>query len=84
MPFSMWLLISFFGRIPSVITSTIGGNALGSQRYIGATVVFAITFVISVAGILVYNGIVSRHSKEKPNEIGKIEHCEETRKEDDV
>lgn len=84
MPFSMWLLISFFGRIPSVITSTIGGNALGSQRYIGAVVVFAVTLVVSVAGILVYNGIVSRHSKEKPNEIGKIEHCEETCKEDDV
>lgn len=84
MPFSMWLLISLFGRIPSVVTSTIGGNALGSQRYIGAIVVFAITLVVSVAGILIYNGIVSRHGKEKSNIVEKIEHDEARHDEGDA
>ena len=63
MPFSMWLLISFFGRIPSVITSTLGGNALGNQQYGGAIIVFAVTFVISILGIIIYNRIVSHHER---------------------
>lgn len=61
MKFFFWFLISFFGRIPSVITSTVGGNALGKQQYLGAIVVFSITFAISVAGILVYNKILAKH-----------------------
>lgn len=65
MPFAMWLLISFLGRIPSVVTSTIGGDALGSQRYVGAIFAFAVTLVISIGGILLYNAIVSRHSRDR-------------------
>lgn len=63
MPFLMWLLICFFGRIPSVVTSTIGGNALGNKQYSGAIIVFAVTFVISILGIIVYNRIVLNHER---------------------
>lgn len=61
MKFFPWFLISFFGRLPSVLTSTIGGNALGKKQYVGAIVVFAVTLIISVAGIIVYNKILAKH-----------------------
>lgn len=51
------LLITGFARIPSVITSTIGGNALGTGSIGFAVIVFAITAVISLCGILVFNHI---------------------------
>ncbi len=57
MPLGIWLLISSLGRIPSVITSTIGGNALLEKHYIGAIVVFLIAFVLGLAGLLIYNSI---------------------------
>ena len=57
MRFTTWLLITSVARIPSIITSTIGGNALGSQRYIFAIVVFAATLVISGIGVLIYRRI---------------------------
>ncbi|MEI8198549.1 MAG: VTT domain-containing protein [Eubacteriales bacterium] len=58
-----FLVITFFARIPSVITSTIGGDAIGLQNYQFAIVVFAITLLISLIGILVYRKITKRHEK---------------------
>lgn len=55
MKLSTWLLITFFARIPSVITSTVGGDALGLKNYTFAVVVFAVTIVISLLGIYIYN-----------------------------
>lgn len=53
--FSTMLLISAVARFPSVITSTVGGNALGNQNYTFAVVVFAVTAAISAVGLIVYN-----------------------------
>lgn len=58
------LLVTTVGRIPAVITSTIGGDALGNQSYLFAGIVFAVTAVISVAGILIYNAICKRREGE--------------------
>ncbi len=55
MPLGVWLLVSSLGRIPSVITSTIGGNALGEKSYISAGIVFLIAFVLGLTGLLIYN-----------------------------
>lgn len=57
---STWLLITTLGRIPSVITSTIGGNALGEQSYALAAAVFAGTLLLAGAGLLVYRHIRRR------------------------
>ena len=57
-----WFLICTLGRIPSVITSTIGGDALGTKNYTMAIVVFLITFAISAVGIVIYNHIGSKKS----------------------
>ncbi len=54
MPLGTWLLISTIARIPSVVTSTIGGNALGLKDYWFALTVFAATLVLSLGGWLLY------------------------------
>lgn len=58
--FPVWLLICSVGRLPSIITSTVGGNALGTEKYIFAAIVFAVTLVISAGGVIAYNRFGSR------------------------
>lgn len=55
-----FLLLSGVARLPSVITSTIGGNALGSGNHWFAVAVFAVTALLSAAGIWIYRRIVKR------------------------
>lgn len=54
-PMGLLMFICVLCRFPSIITSTLGGDALGTGNYIGAIIVFAITFAISLVGILIYN-----------------------------
>lgn len=61
-PLAFFLTVTV-ARLPSVITSTIGGNALGMQNYIFAIVAFAVAAVISAIGFIVYNFISNHHSK---------------------
>lgn len=61
MPLSTWLFISTVARIPSIVTSTVGGNALGIQEYWFAILVFGVTLAISLCGYLIY-----RRVSEKP------------------
>ncbi len=56
-----WILISFFARIPSVITSVYAGQSLMKQDYLRTVIVFAVTMLISAAGIYIYN----RHTQTK-------------------
>ena len=60
-PFPVFCLVCTLGRIPSVITSTVGGNALGTKSYGSAILVFAFTFAISALGLLIYNAICKKH-----------------------
>ena len=55
--FTVWLLICSLGRLPSIITSTVGGDALGTEKYLFAIIVFAVTLLVSGAGVLIYNRI---------------------------
>ena len=65
MKLAPWLLLTTVARIPSVITSTIGGDALGMQDYQFAVLVFIGTVVISLTGILVYRHISTRLTRER-------------------
>ena len=58
---SILILICSFGRIPAIVTSTIGGDALGTKSYILAIVVLIITFLISFSGVIVYRLISKKH-----------------------
>lgn len=60
LPFPVFCLICSLGRMPSLITSTIGGNALGTQRYGTAIIVFVITLAVSGLGLLIYNRICKK------------------------
>lgn len=55
--FKGFLFIVAVARIPSVITSTIGGSLLGSEKYILAIIAFGVTLLISIVGWIVYNRI---------------------------
>lgn len=55
MPLPAWTFISVFARIPSIVTSTVGGNALGLGQTTFAIIVFAVTFVASALGYYFYN-----------------------------
>lgn len=72
--FMNMLLICSLGRLPSVITSTVGGNALGTENYIWAVVVFVATAVISIGGIAVYNWICKKNEAKKA-EITHEQQC---------
>lgn len=63
MPLRTWVLISAVARIPSIITSTIGGDAIGMQNYAFAAAVFAATLAISGLGLLLYRIICRRRER---------------------
>ncbi|MBQ7523965.1 MAG: TVP38/TMEM64 family protein [Oscillospiraceae bacterium] len=59
-----WLLICSLGRLPSILTSTVGGDALGDQNYAQAAIVFAVTLAISAGGLLLYNWICKKKASD--------------------
>ena len=63
-----WMLIVAVARIPSVVTSVVGGGALGEERYMLAVIVFAATLLISGIGLLIYRQLLKKKQKneEKP------------------
>ncbi len=60
---STWLIISTVGRIPSVITSTVGASALNEGNYTFAVIVFAVTLAISGVGLLIYKAVCKKHGE---------------------
>ena len=60
----LWKLfvICSVGRIPAILTSTLGGDALGTKSYILAIVVFATTVFVSILGAFVYKIIKHKHN----------------------
>lgn len=60
---SKLILLSSLARLPSVLTSTVGGSALGMEDYVFAIVVFAVTIVISGGGLVLYNWYSKRKVK---------------------
>ena len=59
----VYLMLTTVARFPSVISSTVGGNAVGEKKYLSAVVVFLVTAAVSSVGLLVYNRISRRHAQ---------------------
>lgn len=57
MKLSTFLIITTIARIPSIITSTIAGHALGIEDYMFSILVFFITGIISLIGLFIYKKI---------------------------
>lgn len=59
MPLKAFLIITTFARIPSIVTSTVLGNAINQQNYLFAIIVLGATALLSVAGLFIYNKFYS-------------------------
>ena len=60
-----YLLIATFARIPSIITSTILGDSIAEGNYFVAVIVFVITALISVLGIIFGNRFIEKKQGKK-------------------
>jgi uncharacterized membrane protein YdjX (TVP38/TMEM64 family) len=70
-----FLAISLIARIPSVVSSTVGGMLIHNENYIAATVLFVVTAVLSAIGWLGYEKYVKKKNadKEDAKENGETE-----------
>ncbi len=59
-----WLLIVLVARIPSLVTSTVSGAAAGQENYVLAAVTFAVTALLSIAGIIYYRFLCKQQTTE--------------------
>lgn len=66
--FPAFALICSLGRLPSIVTSAVGGDALGSRSYLFAVIVFLVTFAISGLGLFCYQKICKKHAVVVPGE----------------
>lgn len=71
--YPVWLVICSLGRLPAIVTSTIGGSALSSKNYWYAAAVFAVTVAFSVLGLMVYNAICKRHNSRRDRQGNEAE-----------
>lgn len=60
-----FLLLTGVARLPSVLTSTLGGHLLGSRQYVTAIWIFVATAVLSLAAWLLYRRREKRIEGEK-------------------
>lgn len=64
--FLPFLLISVFCRIPSVLTSTLAGGALGENKFIVSLVIFGVTGITALLGWVMF-GKLSSKKKDNAN-----------------
>jgi uncharacterized membrane protein YdjX (TVP38/TMEM64 family) len=69
-----WLFVCSIGRIPSIITSTISGDAFVQKRYFFGILIYVVTFLVGLIGVLVYNKVTKASEKinsETPQESSR-------------
>ena len=52
--FHTWL------SIPSLVSSTIGGNLIGNREYLKAVILFSLTGALSLIGLKLYNAVMKK------------------------
>lgn len=60
-----YLVIATLARIPSVITSTLLGDSIAEGEYLVSVIVFAVTALISVLGIILGNKFINKKNSER-------------------
>jgi len=65
MSIPLYLLLTGLCRLPSVLLSTVGGDALGDNRLLQAVIFFACAAVISLLGYLLYVWIQKKTARKK-------------------
>ena len=59
-----WLTIVALARIPSLITSTLTGAAVGDENYLLSIIMLVVTAVITLAGLLYYRQICKQEKND--------------------
>lgn len=62
---SEFLFLSLIARIPSVVTSTVGGHLFEDGKYLEGIVLLAVTVAISILGLFIYNKITAKYKEKK-------------------
>ncbi len=62
-----YVLLTSVARIPSILMSTLGGDALVANRLTAAIIFFSVAAVLSCGGYLLYRYIQKRHAKSTQN-----------------
>lgn len=57
-----FLVITTVARVPSIITSTMCGACFGEKNYLAAAVIYGITLILSLCGVLVYRRISKKNA----------------------
>lgn len=68
-----YLLIATFARIPSIITSTILGDSVAEGNYLLAIIVFVITALISILGIIFGNKYIEKRQEKRAEKSHAVE-----------
>ena len=58
-----YILLTFFARIPSIITSTFAGSSISDGKILQAVIIFVVTAVVSGVGYLIYISIRQKGEK---------------------
>lgn len=69
MSIPLYIALTTVARFPSVILSTVSGNAVGDENYTKAILFVIITAAISGIGLLIYNMLSKRHNKRKQEAV---------------
>lgn len=67
MDLKSFLILTTAARLPSVVSSAVGGSALGEGNYLFAAVVFIVTAALSIGGLLLYSKIRKKLQKQAPD-----------------
>ena len=68
MSIPLYIALTTAARFPSVILSTLSGNAVGTRDYTLAVVFVIITAIVSGVGLLIYNVFSKKHAAKKQAE----------------
>lgn len=63
MSIPLYITLTTVARFPSIIMSTLGGDALGDDKFVHAVVIFIVAAVVSGLGYLCYLAIQKRHKR---------------------
>ena len=64
MPVILWFLITFIGRFPSILLSSMSGGALESRNYAAAVIILILLCAVCGAGALWYRRYLIRKNME--------------------
>ena len=63
------IIVTSIGRIPSIITSTIPGDAVGDKKYALAAIIYSLSILVCIVGLIIYNRIINNSKEENNNKV---------------